>query len=217
MAMLWRWPLTPRAVAVGVTVGVLALTTGCGAEPTTAAGGSPGPGTHTMPDGTVMEGETHIHDDSHDHGSEEAGPSEAAAMVCAGQVVDDVSRIMGTSEPVEPTSAWEDPMFTCTFDLAAGPLVLRVHDADDRAAGMAHFQQLRLDHEDAQEIGGIYSLGLPAYEAGATVAFVRDGKTLEVDATGLRGGPFGKTADQSRAEVAYAVATSVLACWTEHA
>lgn len=167
-----------------------------------------------MPDGTVMEGESHDHEQPTD---EDGGPSAAARMVCAGQVVDDVTRIMDLDRTVPPTSRWEAPAFTCTFDLADGPLVLTVHDAPDRVAGMAHFQALRTSRPGAVAIRGVYSLGLPAYETpSGTVAFIRDGKTLEVDATGLAGRAFGVDDSLSRAEVAYAVATSVLACWTEH-
>lgn len=57
---------------------------------------------------------------------------------------------------------------------------------------------------------------MPAVEDGAgTVLFIRDGKTLEVDATALSG-RLGADGDMSRADVAYAVAASVLACWEHH-
>lgn len=176
---------------------------------------------HTMPDGTVMKGPTHVHDDSHSHGEEDepgqaVGPSQAARMVCTGQVVDDVTRIMGLATPAEPMSSWKKPEFTCTFDLDAGPLVLSVHDATDVPDGQQHFRTMQASHADAEPIRGVYSLGLPAYEtADGTVAFVKDGKTLEVDASDLTG-KLGVQKDMTRAEIAYAVATSVLACWTEH-
>lgn len=197
---------------------VLLLVTGCGAGPSDSESATPGEAGHTMPDGTVMEGETHIHDDSHDHGEDSAatGPSAAAEMVCTGQVVADVARIADLEAEVEPSSAWDEPTFTCTFDLEQGPLVLTVHDAQDRASGMAHFQTLRTGQDDAVPLRGVYSLGLPAYETrSGTVAFIRDGKTLEVDATQLTG-PLGTEGEKTRTELAYAVATSVLACWTEH-
>lgn len=194
-----------------------------------ASGGGAGQAateSHTMADGTVMEGGRHVHDDSHSHedghshedppgGSAAVGPSEAARMVCTGQVVDDVTRIMGLEDPVEPESSWSKPTFTCTFSLPAGPLVLSVHDAPDTTVGEAHFRGLRASRSDDVPIKGVYSLGLPAYETAGTVAFVKDGKTLEVDATALTG-RLGSQQDMSRSEIAYAVATSVLACWTQH-
>lgn len=180
-----------------------------------------------MADGTVMEGKTHSHDDEGSHGEgthgerAAAGPSEAAAMICTGQVVDDVARIMGRDEIPEPTASWESPLYTCTFALPDGPLVLTVHDAAEEALGRAHFEGMRAAAPGATPIKGVYSLGLPAYETRDSVAFVKDGKTLEVDASGLGvsglGGRLGVEGDQDRGEIAYAVATSVLSCWTEHA
>lgn len=175
---------------------------------------------HTMADGAVMDGERHVHDDGHTHGDSPGdgapvGPSAAARMICTGQVVEDVTRVMGLERAVEPESSWTKPMFTCTFGLPAGPLVLSVHDAADPTTGEAHFRTLRASRADATPINGVYSLGLPAYEtADGTVAFVKDGRTLEVDATALRGLPASQ--ELTRTEIAYAVAASVLACWTEH-
>lgn len=201
----------------GMAVAATLLLSGCATGPADVGAG-PQSASHTMSDGTVMEGPTHHHDDSHDHGAPregQGGPSEAARMVCTGDVVDDVTRIMALTEPVRPTASWDAPDYRCTFDLDAGPLVLTVHDAADEAGGMVHFQQQRLSHRDATPIKGVYSLGLPAFETRSTVSFVRDGKTLEVDA-GALDAPLGSEGEMTRAELAYAVATSVLACWTDH-
>lgn len=211
-------PTTARSAIALVLVTVLV---GCSGDSDDKDGGQPDEATHTMADGTVMDGAEHMADDSHRHDTEpdnaSVGPSDAARMVCTGQVVDDITRIMGLDEDAEPASSWNRPTFTCTFELAAGPLVLSVHDATDLAAGREHFRTLRARQADAQAIKGVYSLGLPAYEtADGTVAFVKDGKTLEVDATGLTG-DLGAEGDMTRTEIAYAVATSVLTCWTEHA
>lgn len=207
------------------------LITGCAstaAEPPPAAGPS---ALHTMPDGTVMSdsemadmpGMTHDHD--HDHGSgpdasaspEPVGPSPAARMVCSGDVVADVSRILALDTEPAPTSAWAQPMFTCTYQLRGGPLVLSVHDATDEAAGKQYFADLRTELGDTEELRGMYGLGLPAYETDdGTVVFIRDGKTLQVDATALPD-KLGPDHSMSQTDLAYAVATSVLACWTEHA
>lgn len=204
----------------------LALLAGCGAAADTPdAAGDGGSGeTHVMPDGTVMEGPTHIHDDSHSHGEPDAaeaedavGPSETATMICGGSVAADVARLTGIDDLPEPSSTWQSPMFRCTFELPDGPLVLSVHDVDDLDEGKAHFAARREALAPVKALKGMYGLGLPAFETGNGVAaFIREGKTLEVDATALPGslGPKG-TLDQ--ADLAYAVATSVLACWTEHA
>ncbi len=205
-----------RATIAGAVAGALLVLSGCAATGS-ADSAEPGSGSHTMPDGSVMEGETHAHDDSHDHGEGGSGPSAAARMVCSGDVVDDVNRIMDAPSEVTPTSSWEPPTFSCRFELESGPLVLTVHDATDRVSGMAYFQSERTSTADAAPIKGVYSLGLPAYETErGIVSFVKDGKTLEVDATGLRGERLGVGDSMTRPEIAYAVATSVLTCWTEH-
>jgi len=61
---------------------------------------------------------------------------------------------------------------------------------------------------------GLQAFGLPAYEsADGRVVFLKDGKTLAVDAGALPrvAGPGG----ESRTEVAYAVAADVVGCWSE--
>lgn len=213
---------TSRRSAIGrgaVVAAVLVVLAGCGGSTEPGAGGEEPSDSHTMADGTVMDGAEHVHDDSHSHQGDETatGPSEAARMICTGQVVDDVARIMGLDEPVEPSSSWSSPMFTCTFELEQGPLVLTVHDATEPDAGMAHFEAQRTSATDVAAIKGVYSLGLPAYETEAgLVSFIREGKTLEVDATGLKGTKLGVEEDMTKAGIAYAVASSVLACWVDH-
>lgn len=213
----------------------LALLSGCGAaadEPAAAGEGSGGSGgsgeTHVMPDGSVMSGSEHVHDDSHSHGESDAhegdggaaedtvGPSETASMICGGQVAADVQRLTGLDELPEPASTWQSPMFRCTFELAEGPLILSVHDVEDEAAGMEHFEARRAALAPAKELEGMYGLGLPAFQTpDGSVAFIRDGKTLEVDATALATG-MGPDGSLDQSDLAYAVATSVLACWTAH-
>ncbi|HET6562949.1 MAG TPA: hypothetical protein VFG72_13825 [Marmoricola sp.] len=166
--------------------------------------------THTMPDGTVM-------DDSAMAEPETRRPSAAARMVCAGDVVEDVTRILAVTDAPDPVPSWTEPVFTCTYELEAGPLVLSVHDATDPKAGRDYFESLRSRLGEVQKLRGLESFGLPAYETDdGSVVFLRDGKTLHVDATALHG-DLGPDGSLSRNDVAYAVAASVIACWTEHA
>ncbi|MFD4422067.1 hypothetical protein ACFWN7_11265 [Agromyces sp. NPDC058484] len=190
------------------------LMTGCAASAAEAPE-SPNPGpSHTMPDGTVMSGSEH---EAHDARPEnEHGPSEAAQMVCAGQVVTAVAGVLGLEAEVSPTSSWEKPMFTCTYEIDGRPLVLSVHDATDEAEGRAHFADLQNSLDDAEEIEGMAGLGMPSFSTGTgIVAFVRDGKTLLVDATALPSG-LGANGSKTQSEAAYALASAVLVCWVEH-
>lgn len=164
--------------------------------------------THTMPDGTVMDGAEH---GAHDASASE--PSEAAGMICDGQVATAVAATFRLDGNVTPSSTWDAPMFTCTYEIDGAPLVLSVHDTADVAAGEAHYAELQRTLE-ADDIEGLLGLGLPSFsDDEGVVAFLRDGKTLVVDATAL---PNGFAGEMTRNEAAYAIATAVLGCWVEH-
>lgn len=189
------------------------LMTGCTATATETLE-SPGAGTsHVMPDGTAMSGSEH---EGHAELQNEDGPSEAAQMICAGQVVTAVAGVLELESEVAPSSSWEKPTFTCTYEVDGNPLVLSVHDATNEAEGHEHFTALQKNLGNAESIDGMAGLGMPSFSNGeGIVAFVRDGKTLLVDATAL---PSGLGADRTttRSEAAYALASAILVCWVEH-
>lgn len=205
-----------------------------GSEPSPGSPASSSPATHTMADGTVMSGAEHEagHEAEAEAGHESGQsaklaarqpsgaarqPSGAARMVCNGQVVENVAGIFGMDEALIPSSSWDQPEFTCTYDLESGPLVLTVHDATDAGMGMAYYESLRKSLGSPEEFKGLYGLGRPGFSTGeGKVAFITDGKTLEVDATALRG-TLGGNEEMSPSDAAYSVATAVLACWIEHA
>lgn len=191
------------------------------------AGGPPAPAAvaptdrHTMGDGSVMAGAEHSDHAEHGgqagHGASADAPSTTASMVCGGDVAADLERLLGLDQPPASSWSWSAPLFECSYDTPVGPVVLTVHDAMAEADGRRWFRRTRAELAPTRALRGIYSLGLPAFETGrGTSAFIRDGKTLVVDATAARArtGPDG---EMDRAELAYAVATSVLACWTDHA
>ena len=188
------------------------LLTGCASA--APAGDTPAPeASHTMPDGTAMSGEEHGSQGS-EHESAQ-GPSAAAEMVCAGQVTGAVTAILDLEGEVSPSSTWNEPMFTCSYDIDGSPLMLSVHDATDLEVGEAHFDELQGSTAGAREIEGMLGLGLPSFTNDAgIVSFLRDGKTLVVDATRLPDELAGGT--MTRSEVAYAVASAVVVCWVEH-
>lgn len=191
------------------------LLTGCAtsaAAPEDGAPPSDAPAaSHTMPDGSVMAGTEHGA-----HGAASAAePSEAAQMICAGQVTRAITSMLDLEGDVEPTSTWNEPTFTCTYDIEGSPLMLSVDDATDVEAGEAHFAELQGSVEGAREIEGLLGLGMPSFTDDAgVVGFLRDGKTLLVDATRLPAEL--ASGAMTRDEVAYAVASAVLVCWTEH-
>lgn len=215
-----------RKTWMGAVVVASLLVTGCAASaaepaasPSTSTTGAENAEpsntepSHTMPDGTVMSGAEHG-----GHGSGHASapePSAAAEMICEGQVTASIASMLDLPEEVEPTSTWNAPMLTCTYDIDGAPLTLSVHDTADLELGEAHFAELQGSVEGARDIEGLLGLGMPSFTTDAgQVAFLRDSMTLLVDATRLPA----ELADgtMTRDEVAYAVASAVLVCWVEH-
>ena len=203
-----------RRMWLGALAVVSLLMTGCAASPADSPS-SPDPhASHTMPDGTEMSGSEHgAHEPEHENTD---GPSDAARMICAGQVVDAAADVFGLDGEVSPTSSWDKPTFTCTYDIDGKPLVLSVNDVTDVAEGEEHFAALQDSYDNAEDIKGMAGLGMPSFSTGdGIVAFVRDGKTLLVDATGLPNG-LGPDGTRTQSEMAYAIASAVLVCWIEH-
>jgi hypothetical protein len=182
------------------------LAAGCGssdagtpAAPATAVGsGSPG---RPMPDGSTTDTPTPT-----------AAPARLTLMVCAGDVPADVAAIFDRPTVPVTSRTWVDNLYTCTFQLPVGPLVLSVQESADPAAARAHYAAGRKRFPAATDLPG---LGEIAYlTPGGTVGLVKDNVTLTVDATAL---PATFGADrQKRTDFAYEVATVVLGCWTGH-
>src|SRR5690606_718602 len=148
---------TRKSTTLLTTIAVASLLlSGCAAaagEPAQA----PAAPSHTMPDGTVMDGAEHdAHGEDAAHEPDDAahepdgaahatgpaeaqGASEAARMGCEGQVVTSAAQIFDLEASAAPASSWDSPMFTCTYDVDGAPVVLTVHDVADAAAGREHF------------------------------------------------------------------------------
>ncbi|WP_072312915.1 hypothetical protein [Agrococcus sp. Marseille-P2731] len=219
-----------RTTRIALLVASALLLTGCATSAATQPESAPEP-SHTMPDGTVMSGAEHDHgaegEEPAEHGDAEhaehgddahaasAGdPSPAAQMICAGQVVNAVTSLFDLEGEAVGTPSWDAPMYSCTYEIDGAPLRLSVHDTADVAAGEAHFTGLQSTLAGAEEIEGMLGLGLPSFSTGeGIVAFIRDGKTLLVDATAL---PDGFAGSMTHDGAAYAVASAVLNCWVEH-
>jgi hypothetical protein len=135
-------------------------------------------------------------------------------MVCGAEIAGDVAALADLAAAPPATSTWADRLFTCTYQLPAGPLVLSVKDSRDEDAGRAYFDSLRSTVGRTHRLHGLQSLGLPSYESlDGTVVFLKDGKTLTVDATALTSGV--GSHQGSPAEVAYQIGSDVIGCWAE--
>ncbi|MET3719125.1 MULTISPECIES: hypothetical protein [unclassified Arthrobacter] len=135
-------------------------------------------------------------------------------MVCGEETRSNIVRILSLPHPPRTTDAWVDSLYTCTYALPAGSLVLSVKETPDPAGARDHCDALQRRTASAQPIEGMANLGFPAFQTPAgAVVFVKDNFVLTVDATALPAslGPHGVTPSA----FAYEVATTILACWSE--
>ena len=146
-----------------------------------------------------------------DSGSDGSSPSQAARMICTDATADSVAKTYALAETPHRVDSWKSLTYTCTYHLPDGALVLSVKDSPDLASGSAYYDRLHAETPDARAITGLDSLGLPSFETQqGQVAFLKEGKTLLVDASDLGG------SGDSASAGAYQVATTVVACWTKH-
>lgn len=197
----------PRRWALWTLVASTVLfTAGC----STATGDSSHEHSHMMPDGSTMA-DSAMPDSSMATG---ARPSQAAQMICSDEIRDAVVRSFDLSHPPASTTTWSHHVYRCTYRLPHGELRLSVYDATSLARGTTYFAQTRSELDGAKAISGMQNFGLPAFQtADGNVVFLKDGKTLRVDASELPASafPVGFSAQQT----AYSVAAAVIACWTE--
>ncbi len=143
-----------------------------------------------------------------------AEPSAKTKMVCGDETMDNVKGLAGV-DTIPTKTSWKDGLFTCTYDLAEGQLVITVKQSADADAAKTHFDGLRKGAEGARDLTGLEALGVPSYRTTDGLAvFVKDEMTLTVDPTRLAATVGPEKTDRS--SFAYTVATTILACWTEH-
>jgi hypothetical protein len=140
-------------------------------------------------------------------------PSDAAKMICGPKTVAAVGTILALKQQPHIVKTWAHKLYTCTYHLPAGALVLSLQESTDAAAALAHSHELATTFPATSPIEGLANLGFPGYETpDGIVVFVKDNMTLEVDASALPAkiGPHEITGNA----LAYQLATDVLACWT---
>ncbi|WP_152648261.1 hypothetical protein [Streptacidiphilus anmyonensis] len=199
-----RLRMLASAAALAALAGGCASATAVTAATTGAAASTsappPSPGT-SVPPGTRMP-----------NPGQAGTPSTTARMVCSPEIRNDVTRILAPPKAPTTTSTWTDHLYTCTYHLPTGHLVLTVKESPDAASANAYFASLRSHLGPTTPLTVAQALGNPGYEsAGGTVVVLKDGMTLRVDATGMTAasGPH----HLSRADLAYEIASDILGCW----
>jgi hypothetical protein len=201
-----------RQLIVGLS-GLALLLTGCasgGDSGTAAAGGTATAPGHSMAGTSMPPGHSMAGMSAAPARSE---PSEAAKMICSDDIRGQVRTVLGLTAPAPVRSSWQNRLYTCTYTLPMGTMVLSVQESASKPAAAAHFRSLRSRLGSTQPLLG---LGEQAYATKTGIAVVlKDNMTLRVDTTDL---PvvFGSQ-QQRRTDLAYEIASAVLGCWTGHA
>ncbi|MDT7577098.1 MAG: hypothetical protein QOH17_3431 [Pseudonocardiales bacterium] len=139
-----------------------------------------------------------------------AGPSATAQMVCGADIRRKVALALGLSAPAPVRSSYANRLYTCTYRLPAGPLILSVQESRTKAEAGSYFTTLRRRLAPTTPLAGLGERA--ATTSTGVVIVVKDNLTLRVDTTGLPT-VFG-TQHQKRTDLAYEMASAVLGCWT---
>ena len=189
-----------RSRLIGLLAGLLALA-GCASTP--AASGSSAPSSKAASSAAVASAEELQYATNK--------PPATALMLCSqdvrGEVIADALSV--PSVPA-PQSSWADHVYSCTYALQQGQLVLAVTVAPDDATAADDLRSMagRLG-ATTQEPG----LGQKAYSTKAgTVVAVKDNLVLRVDATGMAD-DLGNT-HEGRLDFARVIAAGVFSRWT---
>jgi hypothetical protein len=137
-------------------------------------------------------------------------PPAAATMVCSDEIRTQVVGALGLTVQPIPQDSWADHVYTCTYAVPTGTLVLAVTVApsDDAADSQLDALATQFGAADPEQDFGRRSYSAPA---GVLVA-VKDNLVLTVDARTLPDdlGP----GHQRRLDVVRLLAAAVFACWT---
>jgi hypothetical protein len=179
-----------RRYLPGMLLAVLVLLTGCATSP--AAARSSGPA--VAPSRAAA-----------------ARPSTSAAMICGPEIRGEVTKVLALRAAAPVRSTFVDRLYTCTYRLPFGPLVLSVRDSATHAAALAYFSGSKARLGSTTQLTGLGESSYGTTTSGVVVV-LKDTKTLTVDASRLPV-QFGSM-KQRRTDLAYEIASVVLGCWT---
>jgi hypothetical protein len=139
-----------------------------------------------------------------------SAPPANASMVCGEEIRGKVQQVLKLPGLPKVHSTWTDQVFTCTYDLPVGAMVLTVQVAPTKAAADAVFQARQKAAAGATALDGLGEHAFATPDGTATV--IKDAMVLHVDTTELPA-VFGPE-QQKRTDLANEIASDVLGCWT---
>jgi hypothetical protein len=203
---------TRARTGTGVAAGLAAalLLTGCASAPTASprphdAAMTPNitaemtPGM-IMPDGSTMGAAPATHHQ----------PSQAARMICAAETRNDIRTVLHLDTAPTAIARWDEPTYTCRYQLPIGELRLSVHESANPTSARAYAQAQATQLTGPRRLAGLTHTALAS--TNGIVILVKDNDTLRVDASALPA-QFG-TRHQKRTDLAYELASDILGCWT---
>jgi hypothetical protein len=199
-----------RTRQLGLVLAGSLLLAGCASSQASAPSKTLRPGAAMTPGMVMPDGSTMGAAAAPGPSTAAAQPSASAAMVCSADVRNDIKTVLASPRVPAGTSTFVDHLFTCSYRLPIGTLVLLVQESPDAAATSTYFASLRQQLGKTADLAG---LGEGAYGTDTgTVVVRKDDHVLRVDATDLPG-EFGAQRAK-RADFAYEIASVILGCWT---
>jgi hypothetical protein len=189
------------------------LLTGCASSHTGATHAAhSGPRSAAMSAGMVMPDGSTMGADSPSPVADATGnPSPAEKMICAAETHTTIRKVLGLTSTPSSSASWRDHLYTCTYPLPMGTLIVSVKQSANPTAAKTYFRSHRTTLGVTEALDG---LGQGSYGAKTgTVVLIKDNDTLTIDATGLPA-VFGKQ-HSKRFDFAYELASDILGCWTE--
>jgi hypothetical protein len=118
-------------------------------------------------------------------------------MICGQETKDDISSILDLTAAPHTDDKWAERVYTCTYHLPDGPLVISVKESPDPAAARKYFDSLQGKLDGATPIKGLANLGFAAAQTdNGSVVFpqgqqhpVRGRNTAAVRHWPAKGGP----------------------------
>ncbi|MEP6666612.1 MAG: hypothetical protein ABJA81_09215, partial [Nocardioidaceae bacterium] len=125
-----------RRIRLGSLAAMAVLMSGCAQAATTDS-------TDTKASSTPHEMSQDMSMPGMEMGSMVDGPSAPARMICSDEIADAVTTTFGLASSPSARDSWSQPVYTCTYRLPSGMLVLSVQDSSDATAGRVYFDQLQ--------------------------------------------------------------------------
>jgi hypothetical protein len=161
-----------------------------------------------MPDGSTMGAAKPSEVAAADNSD---SPSAAEKMICAAETHSTITKVLGLKAAPTSRSSWRDHVYTCTYRLPMGTLIVSVKQSAGPAAAETYFREHQATLGATEKLDG---LGQGSYGTkSGTVVLLKDNDTLTVDATRLPA-VFGDE-QSKRFDFAYELASDILGCWTE--